>query len=770
MFDTKTLEFDKVLNMIKDYCFLKATKENLNNLDIASTKEDVLELLDETDEAIKIIVKYGPLPISNFNQVNEAILRTSKGGVLEVEEILDVLALINSSLEINKYLNNIFNESKEDYSSLNKYNLKFINLSKLKNLLSFAVSPEGKIFDQASKNLMQIRRKINLAENRLRQTLNLLMQENVNKLNELLIVIRDNRMCLPVKIEYKNSFKGIVHDVSSSNTTCYIEPADTFVIGNELDNLREEEFKEIKKILEELSLLISANSEQLLNNYNLIIKLDLIFAKAVFSKENPKPKISNDYSFNLQNVCHPLINKDNVVPISIRMQNKDNVIIITGPNTGGKTVTLKTVGLLSLMVQAGIFPNSKKDSTYFVFKNILADIGDEQSIEESLSTFSSHITKVIKILANDLNSSLILLDELGSGTDPKEGSALAIALIKHLKNNNAKAIITTHYTDLKNFAYQNEGIVNASVEFNTITLKPTYKILLGIPGSSNALDIASNLGLNQDIIVDAKSIIDAGPINQDVLNYESKMQGLQEKLDEYEQNNLKLEEALKEVNKEKLYLEKERNNLLQKAKKEADNIISKAKEEAFNILNELKEMKKEAEIKEHILANLKNKVNNLETEDINSTLFNEDFKVGDFVKIIPYDKVGKILAINKDRYKVNFGQFTMDFKKKDLLKTEVKETKVVKKPKLTGYNSISGASIKLDLRGKRYEEVKNLVEDFIDKATLANYECVNIIHGFGTGVVRQRVWEVLKQNPNVKSYRYGGEGEGLNGATVVYLK
>ena len=769
MFDIKTLEFDKVLAKVKNYCFTEDAKEMLENSPISTDRNEVNQLLNETDEAIKVLVKYGALPYSNYGMVAKSLARVTKGGVLSVEEILNVLILVNTSLEINKYLNNIYLENKEDFAELKKYSDQLINLNKLKNLLSLAVSNEGKILDQASKNLFQIRRKLVFAENRLRQTLNSIMQTNASKLNELLIVIRDNRMCLPVKIEYKNTFKGIVHDISSSNTTCYIEPEESFVIANELDSIREEEKQEIKKILEELSLLIASNSDDLTNNLHILTTLDMIFAKANYSKEFPRPKLSQDNSFNLNNVCHPLISKDKVVPISIKMQKNDSIIIITGPNTGGKTVTLKTVGLLSVMVQCGIFPDAKKESTFQVFNHILADIGDEQSIEESLSTFSSHITKVIGILANDLSNSLVLLDELGSGTDPKEGSALAIAIISHLKEVGAKAIITTHYTDLKNYAYQEEGILNASVEFNPNTLRPTYKVLLGIPGSSNALDIAKNLGLDAAIIQTAKGIVASGPINQDILNYEDKMEELQKQTEELEANNAQLAVKLQEVSKEKEYLETERLKFIKKAKAEADKIIEQAKADAKALLDELKEAKAE-NVKDHVIANIKNKVNTLASSEVDEHIFKDNLAVGDFVKIIPYGKVGKILAINKDRYKVNFGQFTMDFKLKDLIKTEVKEKKEVKKPKLTGYNSVSGASMRLDLRGKRYEEIKDLVEEFIDKATLSNYETVSIVHGYGQGVVRQRVQELLKHNPNVKSFRYGGEGEGLNGATIVYFK
>ena len=771
MFDSKILEFDKVIKKVKEFTITSAAKDILDNIEIANNYDDVLTKINETDEAIKILVKYNDLEYINFDNVNNIIDRASKGGILNPLEILVVMNLIQTSLNINRFFNNIFNEDKLSYPNITNYNKNLNNLTKLNNLLSLAINKEGKILDQASKNLFLIRRRLQAAENKLRQALNVIMQKNVSKLNELLIVIRDNRMCLPFKIEFKNSIKGIIHDISSSNTTIYIEPEETFTLANELDKIKEEELIEINKILQELSLLIASNKDELLNNFNILTIIDVIFARAKYSKDYPKPQINKDLYFNLIQVSHPLISKDKVVPISIKMNKDDKIIIITGPNTGGKTVTLKTVGLLSLMVQSGIFPDSKKESSYAVFNNILADIGDEQSIEENLSTFSSHLTKVIKILNSELTNSLVLLDELGSGTDPKEGSALALSIIEELKKYNLKSIVTTHYTDLKNYAYETSGVLNASVEFNPKTLSPTYKVLLGIPGASCALLISKNLGLDEQIIAKANKIINSGPINSDIINYEKRLEELKNKEDlllkkEEELNNLILNNE-----KTKSYIENNRLKLLKDAENKAEKIIEKAKDDAANILKELKDIQNDAEVKAYILANIKNTVNNLVVLKTNETIFNEELKVNDFVKIIPYNQVGKILAINKNKYKVNFGGFTMDFKKDDLIKTTISEPKKeVKKTKLNGYNRVSGASLSLDLRGKRYEEIKDLVEEFIDKALLANYESVNIIHGFGTGVVRNRVQELLKNNRNVKSYRYGGEGEGLNGSTVVYLK
>ncbi len=770
-FTDKTLEYDKVLVNVSDYCRNKYSKNLIMSLRPSTDIEVVNTLLDETEEARTVFYRLGELPIEPLDDVKKYLDLASKGSILEPIHFLDILALINSSNNLKKFFEDLKTSGDIKTPVMTKISEGLFDLYRLKATINLAISKDGKILDGASKDLFQIRRKISQTENRIRTGLNQIMQRENSKLNDLLIVIRNNRMCLPVKIEYKNSFPGIVHDISQSNTTCYIEPNSIIPLANDLEELFRQEEKEIKIILENLSLLVSANYEELINNLEIIAYLDAITAKAKYSKENSyRPEITSQKRFNIDSGKHPLIDSSKVVPISIKMLENTSTIIITGPNTGGKTVSLKTVGLLHMLVQSGIFADAKKSSVFHVFDHILADIGDEQSIEESLSTFSSHITKIINILAEDLSNSLILLDELGSGTDPKEGSSLALAIIEELIKRGSKAIITTHYTDLKNYAYNHEGIVNASVEFNPNTLKPTYRLLLGVPGASNALLIAKNLGLSDEIIENSKFLLAHNKDNKEILDYEKKMSELKYKEDEVaslKESILKMQEDIK---KEKQNLESKREFLLQKARRDAENILLKARKDSEALLAEIKELSKNTEIKSHELAKLKHEANTLEVSD-KEVIDNSQLAVGDFVMIKSYNQIGTIKLIKKNSYQVNFGQFTMDFKRKDLVKTEKPKTiKIEPKVKASGYNSVAGASMSLDLRGKRYEEVENLVEEFLDKACLANYEKVSIIHGFGTGVVRKRVWEVLKNLPSVKSYRYGKEGEGLNGCTVVELK
>lgn len=771
-FSLKTLEYDKVLKLVSAYARTSYGKEGVLALSPKTSYYEVKTLLDETEEAQNVLIRFQEHPYENYEGVLKSIELANKNGILEAISFLQVLALINTSVATKNFFQDLEENEKMNLHFLKNYFANLTELVRLKTSINLAINKEGQILDSASKNLFQIRRKIAQTENKIRTSLNAIMQHESTKLNEFLVVIRNNRMCLPVKIEYKNSFPGIIHDISSSNNTCYIEPAQTTTLSNELEALRQEEMTEIRIILQNLSLLVAAHYDELAQNLENLTCLDVIFAKAKYAENMMfKPSLTEKYEFNLDGVKHPLIDTKVCAPITVKMEEKTRAIIVTGPNTGGKTVALKTVGLCSLLVQSGIFVETKKQSSFHVFENILADIGDEQSIEESLSTFSSHMTRIIAILNKDLANSLILLDELGSGTDPKEGSALAIAILEKLDQLGAKTIVTTHYTDLKNYAYSHEGIVNASVEFNINTLRPTYRLLLGVPGASNALLIAKNLGLAEDIVTNSeKYLANTGAFNKDIANYEEKMAEMANKEDKLNAIIEENERLKAELSLEKSKLEHKRQEFLNKVKKEAEEIITKAKADSDNLLAEIKALKNESEVKIHEIAKLKNKTNLLGVSMNEENIFSDELAVGDFVLIKTYNKTGVIKKIQKDKYEVNFGQFTMEFKKKDLVKTTKPKTKEKPKVIYSGYNNVSGAAMSLDLRGKRYEEVKDLVEDFLDKACLANYEQVSIIHGFGTGVVRNRVWEVLKANSNVKAYRFGKEGEGLNGVTVVTLK
>ena len=772
MYDLQTLEFDKILNILINYAKTDYAKKEILENRLKYNYEDILKRQNELKEAYDSIIKYSSIPYVEIKEIKEIIKRSTQGGILTPNELNVVVRLIDVSKDNINYYKEL-ERLKLDVNNLKSY-FDLITLPKaLKSNITLAISPLGEVLDNASRELFTIRRSIKSLENRLRTKLNELLDSKINYLSERLIVERDFRMCLPVKIEYKNTFEGIIHDISSSNTTVYIEPKEGFEISNQIEIFREKEKKEIEAILKSLSLLVASEADLLLANIENLTNLDIIFAKAEMGIKNDYSlvEVVNENKFNIKRCKHPLINKDICVPIDANIGDKFNIIVITGPNTGGKTVALKTIGLLHLMAYTGLMVPAKDDSKFGYFENILADIGDEQSIEQSLSTFSSHMTKIIKILDIINENSLILLDELGSGTDPKEGSSLAISIIDYLNKNNTKAIITTHYSELKAYAYKNNNIINASVEFNSETLQPTYKLILGVPGKSNAIDIAKRLGLNDEIINKCKDEINNYNTESSelMLNLENEIEELRKKEEEFEIKNKKLEHEINELRKEKNEIRNQTNKIIKDSQNEAKDIIRKAKEDAEKLIQEIKNMSSES-FKEHELINLKSKVSNLDVSESNDEVFEDDLHVGDFVFVKKYEKYGTISEIKKDKYYVNIGQFKMDFKKNELRLSAKPVEKPVKKTRLSGYNPASHASLSLDLRGKRVEEVDFLMDQYLDQAILGNLEQVSIIHGFGTGAVRKKVQEYLKKCSYVKSYRYGGEGEGLNGVTIVYLK
>lgn len=772
MYDINTLEFNKILNNLANYAKSNYAKNEILENRLDYSYNEIKKRIDEVNCCHDAIIKYGDLPICVINNIREIIKRSSQGGILTPNELNDVVKLIDNVKDVNLYQKEL-DRLKCDINPISGY---FNNLGlpkTLKTNITLAISPLGEVLDNASRELFTIRRSIKSLENRLRAKLNELLDSKINMLSERLIVERDFRMCLPVKIEYKNSVEGIIHDISSSNTTCYIEPKEGFEISNQIEIFKEKEKKEIESILKSLTLLVSSEADLLISDIDNLTILDVIFAKANMGIKNNYSIVNviNEPKFNIKKCKHPLIDSDKCVPIDVNLGDKFNIIVITGPNTGGKTVTLKTIGLLHLMAYSGMMVPAKEDSVFGYYENILADIGDEQSIEQSLSTFSSHLTRIIKILDCLNDNTLVLLDELGSGTDPKEGSSLAIAIIDYLNKNNCKAIITTHYSELKTYAYKHDNIINASVEFNVDTLMPTYKLMLGVPGKSNAIEIAKRLGLNDEIIERCKEEINNYNSESSELmgNLEDEIEALRNKEREFELNNKKLNDEINELRREKNEIRAKTNKIIKDSQDEAKEIIRKAQEDADKLIKEIKNMSSES-FKEHELINLQTKAKNLNVKEKEDEVFEDELHVGDFVFVKEYEKYGNICEIKKDKYYVNIGQFKMGFKKNELRLSAKPKEKPEKKVRLSGYNPTSHVGLSLDLRGKRVEEVSYLMDQYLDQAVLGNLTQVSIIHGFGTGAVRKAVQEYLKKHPSVKSFRYGGEGEGLNGVTIVYLK
>ena len=770
-FDTKTLEFNKILDILSTFASSSYAKELIKELPISNNAKKITTMLDEVDDARLYQIKYSNPPFAGLSNQNELINRIRLKAVLSISDFLALKDLLYCTKNmINYYKNNIAKENNN--SSLYTYFTNLNGVKKLADEIDNVISDEGEIYDTASPALNEIRKRIKVLEQQVRAKMQELLQSKAKMLNENLIVMRNGRMCLCVKAEYKNVLKGVIHDESASKTTVYIEPFSALEIANRIVSYKEEEKTEIAKILAQLSNVAFGYELEIKNNFNNLIALDIIFAKALYaiSIDAYKPSINEMGIIDIKKARHPLIDRQKCVPIDIKLGEDYEAIIITGPNTGGKTVAIKTCGLLTLMMQAGLLIPASFDSKMAVFDNVFSDIGDEQSIEQSLSSFSAHMTKVIRILNELTNNSLVLLDELGSGTDPKEGSNLAISIVEYLLNKKSRVIVTTHYADLKAFAYDKDNIINASVEFDTKTLRPTYKLLLGVPGRSNAITIARGLGLNEEIINRSIELNETNHTDLSLMlsKLDDQNSILSEQIAKYEKENLALNERLAKLQAKELKLEEEYASFINKAKKEANEIIVKAQEDALALISEIE--KKHENFKEHELAELKHQARQLEVIDVDTPTIT-DFKVGDEVFVKGWQRNGKITKINKDKYEVLVGNFTVTFTKNELSVAKT-VTKPVTKPKK--YNSPGPvkkeAKLECDLRGFRYEEVAPELDLFIDKAYLAGLSQIYVIHGFGTGAVRKACYEFFKKCPHVKSTRFGGEGEGLNGVTVVYLK
>ena len=773
-YDIKTLELDKVLKSVSNYAFLQSTKLRIESLSPINSINALNKELDLVKEAISVIYKLGNLPLDYIKDCLDSLKKAKLGSVLSSEELYNISVLISKTYTISKYIKDASNQQVK-VDNLLEFVINLSDNKKLLTEITNSIDESYNVKDSASMSLFKVRKRIQMEENHLRSYMNSLLLSHSSCLTEPIIVLRDNRMCLPVKADSKNTFKGIVHDKSSSGTTFFIEPAEANDIYMQIESYKVDEKKEIENVLKGLSLLVESHADELINDFNNLAEFDFIFAKARYSKENEYtyPIINDKGYYNLIDAAHPLIDKEVVVKNTIELGKKYSTIIITGPNTGGKTVVLKLVGLVSLMALCGLFIPCKEGSSVSISSNIVADIGDEQSIEQNLSTFSSHMSRISKILNEVDNNSLVLLDEVGSGTDPKEGASLAIAIINKLTNVGARVISTTHYSDLKAFAYNNNNIINASVEFDSTTLSPTYHLSIGVAGQSNALLISKRLGISDDILDEAKNLIDGN---------QSESSTLIQKIDEENQNVIKLktdyekklkdlEYQKKKVDSELADIKKNRELMLYKAHLEANQIIEDAKEKSKNLIDKLDQIKETNNIQDKDLAKVKFEAKNLEPKK-QENLDTHELKVGELVHVINYSKVGQVLEIKKGKYIVQVGQFKMTFNRDELeydksLKKQ-EEIKPKKKPSVT--LNTESAPMKLDLRGERYVDVAPQIDLFIDRAILAKYDTVYIIHGFGTGAVRKAVYEALKLNKHVKSTRFGGEGEGLNGCTVVSLK
>lgn len=785
------LEYNKILEKLASHCKTYIGKDTALNLKPVSNTDKVSNLLDETTEGCNILSILSSAPISSIPEIDLWIKQLDSGWTLSAKAIMDLGLILKISRELKEYFfcDNI---NEENFPILlESFKTLYSNTSIEKRIFDSILS-ENTIADNASKELSTIRRKQKSLEATIKDKLNgIIHSSSYSKyIQEAVITIRNGRYVIPVKEEFRGQIKGFIHDMSSSGATVFIEPLSVFEINSEISSLKIAENLEIEKILKDLSNSISPYTAEIMSNKDIIGKLDFIFAKANFSRELKaiSPIINTKKQINLIKARHPLIDKNTVVSIDINLGIDFNSLIITGPNTGGKTVTLKTVGLLCNMVASGLHIPVSEGSSVYIFDNVFADIGDEQSIQESLSTFSSRMLNTIEILKLATENSLILLDELGSGTDPIEGASLAISILENFFQKGSLCIATTHYPEIKNYALVTPGFKNASSEFDVENLKPTYKLLIGIPGRSNAFAISKKLGLDDSILKRANDFIDNDNIKiEELLKniYDDKIIIEHEK--EEINKNLKQVEALRKSlerdNSDSIRKEKE---LIDNAKIEARRILSDAKEEASAIIKEMNNIYdsgSNSAIKD--LNNLRNSLNDsikslstsnvLTEDDSESNIKIDDLKVGTSIFITGFNQDGVVLSEPKNnKVQVQFGSTKMF--------VEVSKLRVVTGKKKTGRsgNKVNTSSLsnlktktvsnKINVIGLNVDEATYMVDKFLDDAVISKLQKVEIVHGKGTGALRQGIHTFLKKHPHVKSFRLGTFGEGETGVTIVEIK
>ena len=775
----KQLEFDKIIEMLLKHAETSLGKEKINELTPSVHLDEVIHWQEETDEAVTLLRLKGHVPLGGITNIKPHIHRAKIGGSLLANELLEVAQTIYGTRQFKTFMNELDDVS---VPILEQYAEDIHSLKQLEQAIKRCIDEQGEVLDQASPKLRSIRSKIRSYENSVREKLEQYTRTKSSMLSNPIVTIRNERYVLPVKHEHRQTFGGIVHDQSSSGQTLFIEPQAVVELNNKLQEAKVDEQKEIEKILQELSELIRLDHDYLEENINIIQQVDFIIAKGKFAHKMKaaKPKMNDAGFIKLKDARHPLIDEEEVVKNDIEIGKDFTAIVITGPNTGGKTVTLKMVGLLTLMAQSGLQVPTQDGCELAVFDYVFADIGDEQSIEQNLSTFSSHMINIVSILEKVNANTLVLFDELGAGTDPQEGASLAMAILDFVVEKKARVIATTHYPELKAYGYNNEHVTNASVEFDVETLKPTYRLLLGVPGRSNAFDISKRLGLNEQIINHAKSFVD-----EETRSVEGMIASLDESRIKQEQayeeasHILEQSESLLQSLKNEFnqYLN-EKETLLANAKDKARKVIEKAEVEAAKIIEEIREMKDEAVIKEHRLIDVRKKLE-LQKEKLTDKDENERSKKresseqlipGDEVHVHSFNQKGHIVTkLNDDEYEVQLGILKMKVQANDLQLIKRPKEKLTK-PVTTVKGKSSYVPIELDLRGERYEEAIHRLEKYIDEAVLAGYDKVSIIHGKGTGALMKGVQQFVKNYSSVKSFEFAHANQGGTGVTILHLK
>ncbi|MBQ7975066.1 MAG: endonuclease MutS2 [Clostridia bacterium] len=787
----KSLEFDVLLERLASYTDNEAVKKRITGLQPEKELGAALLLQKQTTEAVSCILKFGAPPVNlSCDDVSASVKRAEMGGCLNTSELLKVSRLLYVSRRMKSYLS--------DFTSgevLPEACEQLISAKAVEDRINSCILPDEQIADDASPELAAIRRRINGINGKIRESLNSMIRSTYKKyLQDPIVSVRNDRFVIPVRSEYKSEVPGIVHDTSSSGATLFIEPMSVVQSNNEIRDLKGKEAGEIERILYELSGLVTENGHTLFVNYRIICELDFWFCKGKFSVDynGNEPKLNDKGYVYLKKARHPFIDKDKVVANDIILGKDYDTLVVTGPNTGGKTVTLKTVGLFSIMAASGLHIPASDGSEAAVFDEIFADIGDEQSIEQSLSTFSSHMVTIVDILKKCGPGSLALFDELGAGTDPTEGAALAVSILEFLRERGVKTLATTHYSELKLYALSTDGVENASCEFDVESLKPTYKLLIGVPGKSNAFAISKRLGLDERVIERANELLSDENIRFEDVITDLEHNRLKAESDMQEASRLKSEikELRRQLESDRIKLKDNKKRIMDEAAREAKIIVMDAKEEANRIIRELEKMRSEAADRDKLgektkkaRESLKKREDTLDAKLASAAKPKRTFAEppknlipGTTVRIVDMNQEAVVLKEpdSKGMVKVQAGIINLDVHITNLKKVEETHNKELtdKYVKATkAYSSkTKNVSVELDVRGQMSEEAVDNVSKFIDDCYLASVSPITVIHGKGTGVLRKAIQDYLRRHKYVKSFRNGKYGEGEMGVTVIELK
>lgn len=786
----KVLEYEKIIKKLKDRASSMLGKGLAGQLKPFTNYEEVIQAQSETTDAVTCILRKGSPPLGGIHEIRSFIRRAQTGGMLNPGELLMIADVLRASRKLKGYIS----QDKVELNDTNHIYILCSNLGTNKALeerLNQSIESEDRLSDYASSALASIRRNIRRTQDSIKDKLNSIIRSSQNKkyMQDAVVTLRGDRYVIPVKQEYRSQFPGLVHDMSSSGATLFVEPMAVVEANNEIRQLQNKEEQEVERILLELTGEVANIGDMLLENVQLLGHIDFAFAKARLSLDMDavEPVINKERRIVIKKGRHPLIDPKEVVAVDISLGEDFSTMVITGPNTGGKTVTLKTTGLFVLMAQAGLHIPAAERSEMCVFHKVFADIGDEQSIEQSLSTFSSHMKNIVSILKEVDDNSLVLFDELGAGTDPTEGAALATAILERLTNQGIRTMATTHYSELKLYAMTTPGVQNACCEFDVETLRPTYRLLVGIPGKSNAFAISKRLGLDEGIIEEAKNLLTGEDIQfEEVLSdIEKKRIETERELEHASRAKQEIERIKEASRMQKNRLENEKNKILDQARKEARNILLDARREADEIMERLRELEKaqqqsilDTEIMQ-LKHDMRQKINKLDERMAESVLPRkgyakppENLKAGDSVMIINLNRKGTILeAPDKDGnvlIQVGIMKVNMHITQLRLIDEQKELVDNIQITRVSGAKS-SNVGLELDIRGCSIEEARERVNKYIDDATIAGLHEVTIIHGKGTGVLRRGVHEILKSNSHVKSFRLGKYGEGETGVTVVSI-